>query len=536
MQQITTKFIKERLYFHCCPTLSTHTISTTYFMKAILCTQYGTPDQLSLQNLPSPIPSSQEVVIQVLACGVNFPDLLMIQNLYQFKPALPFSPGGEVAGIIVSVGDKVTHLQPGDRVLALSGWGGFSEEIIVHSQQVMPIPAALDFVTAAAASYQYGTALYALKNIAALQPKQTLLVLGAAGGVGLAAVEIAKLMGATVIAAASNSTKLAACEQKGADYLINYSEQNLSEALQAFVPKGKVDVIFDPIGGSLTAQAARQMAWNGRYLIVGFAAGEIPQIPLNLPLLKGFSIRGVFWGSFMQQEPAEHLKNTQQIVQWLLRGQLSPHIHRLYSLEEAPQALQDISSRLVIGKAIITPFPEKLSAARKTHAEVTTPAPDKSTESITPIIRNQQDIQTLIGKKIGPGKWVTITAEMIQQFATLTGDQQWIHVNTERAKLELPGGKILAHGFFTLSLASHLLYELIDLSHIERMFNYGLNKARFITQVPADSKIRMTATLTHAEPGKNGGTQLYISCTIETDQSEKPACVAELVSLIFVKE
>jgi NADPH:quinone reductase-like Zn-dependent oxidoreductase/acyl dehydratase len=505
-------------------------------MKAILCTNYGTPDQLTLQNLPTLIPSPQEVVIQVHACGVNFPDLLMIQNLYQFKPALPFSPGGEVAGIIQSVGDEVKNLKPGQRVLALSGWGGFAEEVLVNSLQVMPIPDSLDYVTAAAASYQYGTALYALKNIARLQPKQTLLVLGAAGGVGLAAVELGKLMGATVIAAAANSEKLAICKQKGADYGIDYSKEDLSEALKSCTPKGKVDVIFDPVGGSITPLAARQMAWNGRYLVVGFAAGDIPQIPLNLPLLKGFSICGVFWGSFMQQEPTEHFKNTQQIVQWLLSGKISPHIHKQYTLEEAPQALLDISSRSVIGKAIITPFPDKLYTSNISSAHASIAPTHLPAQTSIPSIRNQQDISELIGKKLGPGKWVTITPEMIQQFAALTGDQQWIHVDTERAKIELPGGKTLAHGFFTLSLASHLLYELIDLSHIERMFNYGLNKARFITPVPADSKIRMSATLTHAEPGKNGGIQLYISCTIESDQSEKPACVAELVSLIFVKE
>jgi acyl dehydratase len=270
--------------------------------------------------------------------------------------------------------------------------------------------------------------------------------------------------------------------------------------------------------------------------VVGFAAGDIPQIPLNLPLLKGFSICGVFWGSFMQQEPAEHMKNTQQIVQWLLSGKISPHIYKQYTLEEAPQALLDISSRSVIGKAIITPFPEKLSTSLISSAQPAIEPIHPPAPTAIPSIRNQQDISELIGKKLGPGKWVTITPEMIQQFAALTGDQHWIHVDTERAKNELPGGKTLAHGFFTLSLASHLLYELIDLSHIESMFNYGLNKARFITPDPADSKIRMSATLTHAEPGKNGGMQLFITCTIESDQSEKPACVAELVSLIFIKE
>jgi len=504
-------------------------------MKAILCTQYGGPNLLSLQDIPSPIPEPNQVVVQIHACGVNFPDSLLIQNLYQFKPALPFSPGGEIAGIVLSVGNQVKNCKPGDRVLAICGWGGFAEEIAINANQVLPIPASLSFITAAASGYQYGTAFYALKNIASLQPGEKLLVLGAAGGVGLAAVELGKLMGATVIAAASDEKKLAACKEKGADYLINYQEQNLAEAIKNNVPGGKVNVIFDPVGGSLTQLAVRSMAWRGRYLVIGFAAGEIPQIPLNLPLLKGFAIQGVFWGSFIQQEPLAHFENVQQILQWLLTGKLVPHIHQVYTLEEAPQALTDLANRSVIGKAIITPH----------HTDITvtaTPPVEKKPDVIVPAtdtlptIRNQNDIDQLIGKTLGPGNWVTLTEDMIQQFAELTGDRQWIHVDTERAKTELPGGKILAHGFFTLSLASNLLYQLIDLSHINQMFNYGLNKARFITPVAAGSRIRMTATLTHSTPGKNGGIQLFISCSIETDTSEKPACVAELVSLIFVNE
>ena len=501
----------------------------------MLCTQYGGPNLLSLQEIPSPVPEPHQVVVQIHACGVNFPDNLLIQNLYQFKPALPFAPGGEVAGMILSVGNQVKNVKPGDRVLAITGWGGFAEEIAINANQVLPIPASLSFITAAASGYQYGTALYALKNIAALQPGEKLLVLGAGGGVGLAAVELGKLMGATVIAAASHEKKLAACKEKGADYVINYQEHNLAEAIKTNVPGGKVDIIFDPVGGNLTQLAVRTMAWKGRYLVIGFAAGEIPQIPLNLPLLKGFSIQGVFWGSFIQHEPLAHLQNVQQILEWLLSGKIQPHIHQIYSLEEAPQALIDITNRSVIGKAIIAPH----------HATVPTPppapvlqetAPLTTSGNTLPIIRNQNDIQQLIGKTLGPGEWITLTAEMIQQFAELTGDRQWIHVDTARAKTALPGGKTVAHGFFTLAMASNLLYQLIDLSHINRMFNYGLNKARFITPVSAGSRIRMKATLTHTEPGKNGGIQLFISCVIETDTSEKPACVAELVSLIFVNE
>ncbi|MEI8111827.1 MAG: zinc-binding dehydrogenase [Chitinophagia bacterium] len=502
-------------------------------MKAILCTQYGGPQLLSLREIPSPIPEPNQVLVQIHACGVNFPDSLLIQNLYQFKPALPFSPGGEIAGIVLSIGNQVNNVKPGDRVLAITGWGGFAEEIVINANQVLPIPASLSFNTAAASGYQYGTALYALKNIAVLKPGEKLLVMGAAGGVGLAAVELGKLMGATVIAAASNEKKLAACKNKGADYFINYEEQNLAEAIKKNIPGGKVDVIFDPVGGNLTKLAIRTMAWKGRYLVIGFAAGEIPQIPLNLPLLKGFSIQGVFWGSFIQNEPMAHLENTQIILQWLLNGKLHPHIHHFYSLDQAPQALEAITNRTIIGKAIITPHHSSIPLSELTPIIAQT-TPIKASINSHPIIRNQNDIQQLIGKTLGPGNWITLTTEMIQQFAELTGDRQWIHVDTERAKNELPEGKILAHGFFTLSMASNLLYQLIDLTNVKQMFNYGLNKARFITPVSAGNRIRMKATLTHTEPGKNGGIQLFISCVIETDISEKPACVAELVSLIFV--
>lgn len=501
----------------------------------MLCTQYGGPNLLSLQEVPSLIPEPNQVIVQIHACGVNFPDVLLIQNLYQFKPTLPFSPGGEIAGIVQSVGMQVKNMKPGDRVLAITGWGGFAEEIAIEANQVLPIPASLSFLTAAASGYQYGTALYALKNIAAIQPGEKLLVLGAAGGVGLAAVELGKLMGATIIAAASDEKKLAVCKEKGAEYLINYREQNLSEAIKENIPGGKVDVIFDPVGGNLTQLAARTMAWKGRYLVIGFASGEIPQIPLNLPLLKGFAIQGVFWGSFIQQEPRAHLENVQQIVQWLLNGKIQPHIHHIYSLEEAPQALDDLANRSVIGKAIISPNPTILSGTEPVQMFEQN-IPSTTAINLHPIIRNQNDIQQLIGKTLGPGNWITLTTEMIQQFAELTGDRQWIHVDTVRAKTELPGGKTLAHGFCILSMASNLLYQLIDLSHVDRMFNYGLNKTRFITPVAAGSRIRMSATLTNIAPGKNGGIQLFISCVIETDTSEKPACVAEWVSLIFVKE
>ena len=501
-------------------------------MKAILCTEYGLPHLLSLQEIPDPSPSENEVLIQIAACGVNFPDLLLIQHLYQFQPPLPFSPGGEVSGTVISVGNRVTRFKAGDRVLAITGWGGFAEQVAVHQHQVVSLPDSIDFITASAIAYQYGTALYALKNIGNLQAGENLLVLGAGSGVGLAAVELGQLMGATVIAAASSEAKRRACIEKGAGTTIDSSLPLKNADLAAALPGGKAAVVFDPVGGQLAGTAMRVMQWKGRYLVVGFAAGEIPNLPLNLPLLKGFSVHGVFWGSFLQQEPTAHRENMQQIMNWLLEGKIKPVIQESYALEEVPHALNDLRKRSVVGKAVI-------DVQKKSHRQpLSSPVIDR-TEKESPSasqgvrISNKKDIEHLLGKSLGPSEWVTITAEMIQTFAQLTGDEQWIHVDTARAQKELPGGKTIAHGFFTLSLVTRMLYQLIDISSIEKMFNYGTNKVRFITPVQAGSRIRLHASLSHTEPGKQGGTLLFIQCTIEAENAEKPACVAELVSLIF---
>ena len=500
-------------------------------MKAILCSEYGLPDKLTLQEIQEPTPADNEVLIEVAACGVNFPDLLLIQRLYQFQPPLPFSPGGEVAGTVIATGSKVTQFQSGDRVLAITGWGGFAEKVCVHQHQVLSLPTAIDFVTAAASAYQYGTSYYALKNLAQLQPGETLLVLGAGSGVGLAAVELGKIMGATVIAAASTEAKLAACKEKGAQHTILTHEPLKTSQLAAVIPGGKVAVVFDPVGGQLAGAAMRLLQWKGRYLVVGFAAGEIPNMPLNLPLLKGFSVHGVFWGSFLQQEPAAHRENMQQLFDWLKNGDLHPLIHDKYALEDATIALQDLQKRSVIGKAIIDLSRPPRPKEKTRSQEALSPSPGDN-NTITSL-NSLQDIQALLGKQLGPGEWFTVTADMIRSFAELTGDNQWIHVDMERAAKELPGGKIIAHGFFTLSLITRMLYQLIDISSIGKMFNYGSNKVRYITPVQAGSRIRLTATLSHTEPGKQGGTLLFIQCSMEVENAEKPACVAELVSLIF---
>lgn len=322
-------------------------------MKALLCKTHGNPEALVLEEVSSPTPGPKQVLIQVKACGVNFPDSLIIQDKYQFKPELPFSPGGEVAGIALAVGNEVPHIKAGDAVFALTGWGGFAEEVVADGFKCMPIPPGMDFVTAATTMYTCGTSLHALKQRAQLQPGETLLVLGAAGGVGLAAVQIGKLMGAKVIAAASSDEKLAKCRALGADETINYRSQDLRESIKSLTDGKGVDVVYDPVGDAYSEPAVRSLAWQGRYLVVGFAGGAPASIRLNLPLLKGASIVGVFWGAFAQKQPKDSMNNFRQILEWIAGGKLKQHIHEQYPLEQGGQAIRDLMDRKVIGKNVV---------------------------------------------------------------------------------------------------------------------------------------------------------------------------------------
>lgn len=323
-------------------------------MKALLCKQYGTPDSLLVEDIAPLTPKADEVVITVKACGVNFPDTLIIQGKYQFKPAFPFSPGGEVAGVVKEVGEGVTHLKAGDDVFAMPGWGGFAEELVVKANRVFRMPPKMDYKVASSLMYTYGTSYHALKDRAQLKAGETLLVLGAAGGVGLAAVNLGKIMGAKVIAAASSEEKLELCKSYGADAVINYSKEDLRERLKE-ITGGGVDVIYDPVGDKYAEPALRAMNWKGRYLVVGFAAGQIPSIPLNLALLKGCAIVGVFWGAFAEKEPKANFQNITELFQWYQTGELKPHIQKTYSLEEAPQALYDMLERRAMGKLVVVP-------------------------------------------------------------------------------------------------------------------------------------------------------------------------------------
>jgi len=322
-------------------------------VKALLCKEYGPPENLVVEDVPAPAPAKGEVRIGIRACGVNYPDNLMVAGKYQVKPPLPFSPGFELAGEILEVGAGVTHLQPGQRVAATAMSGAMAEEICVPAAVVMPIPDAMDFEVAAGFILIYGTSYHALKQRARLQPAEKLLVLGAGGGVGLTAVELGHLMGAEVYAAASSTEKLELAGTRGATHLINYTEVGLKNQVRELTGGQGVDVIYDPVGGDLFDDCLRSVDWGGRILIIGFASGTIPNIPANLPLLKGSSIVGVFWGTFVQREVAVNHENMQELLGWFERGKLEPCISRTYPLEDAPLAMKALAERRATGKLVI---------------------------------------------------------------------------------------------------------------------------------------------------------------------------------------
>ena len=502
-------------------------------MRAILCQQFGLPDTLIYDpNAPAPAIEPGKVLIDVKACSLNFPDTLTIRNMYQFKPPMPFSPGSEASGVVRAVGEGVRHVKPGDRVFTFGSHGGLAEQMLTDARATFPIPDSMDFVTGASSMYAYGTSYHALKDRAVLQPGETLLVLGAAGGVGLAAVELGKIMGATVIAAASTDEKLAVCRQKGADHTINYTTDDLRERIKEITGGKGVDVVYDPVGDKLAEPVIRSLSWRGRYLVVGFAGGDIPKIPLNLALLKGASLVGVFWGLFTQKEPALSLKNTQDIAGWLVQGRLAPHIHKLYPLEEAPQALAQMLDRQIIGKAVVVMDSNVTMPVAVSPAPTATPIEAPKREGSKLIFRNIAQLAAHVGQEIGVSDWETLSQETITAFADATGDHQWIHVDAEKAKAALPGGKTIAHGFLTLSLSPKLSYSLYAVESATMGLNYGTNKVRFVSPVPSGSRVRMRLTLKAVEVGP-GNARIITDAVFEVDGQEKPACVAELISMIY---
>ncbi|MGH1472730.1 MAG: NADPH:quinone oxidoreductase family protein [Cellvibrionaceae bacterium] len=323
-------------------------------MRAVLCKELGPPEKLVVEEISSPEVKAGQVLVNVGACGVNFPDTLIIEGKYQNKPDLPFSPGGEIAGEVISVADDVKTVAVGDRVIAMCGWGGFAEEIAIDADRVIPIPNEMDYVTASAFILTYGTSYHALKQRAKIQPGETLLVLGAAGGVGLAAVELGKAMGAKVIAAASTAEKLQIAKDHGADECINYAEQDLKDAVKELTGGKGVDVVYDPVGADLFEPAVRATGWNGRVLVVGFAGGYIPKLPVNLTLLKGCSVVGVFWGTFTRKQPEDSAQNNKELIEMFLNGKVKPHVSETFPLEKAADALNVLANRQAKGKVVVT--------------------------------------------------------------------------------------------------------------------------------------------------------------------------------------
>ena len=322
-------------------------------MKAIVCRQFGPPESLVLEELPSPAAGAGQVLVAVKAASVNYPDVLLIQNKYQVKPPLPFSPGSEMAGTVKALGAGVTSAKPGDRVIAFSTYGAFAEEAVVDAARLVPIPEGMDFVTAAAFLLTYGTAHHALRNRADVKPGETLLVLGAAGGVGIAAIGIGKVLGLRVIACASSDEKLAVCREHGADGTVNYATEDLRERIKALTGGAGVDLIFDPVGGAYAEAALRSSNWRARFLVIGFAGGEIPRIALNLPLLMERSIVGVYWGEWTRRTPVEFASAVRELSGWFREGKLRPHVTATYPLERAAEAIRLLADRKVKGKVVV---------------------------------------------------------------------------------------------------------------------------------------------------------------------------------------
>jgi NADPH2:quinone reductase len=322
-------------------------------VRALLCTKFGSPEELSVEAVASPVPGPNEIVIKAKSAGLNFFDTLIIAGKYQYRPELPFSPGAEVSGIVMETGREVAGFSPGDRVMAFTGWGGLREEVAVKAAKAVVLPDDVGDKAAAVLQVTYGTAYHALNDRAGLKEGETLAVLGAAGGTGQAAIELGKVMGAKVIAVASTDQKTDFCRGLGADEVINSSREDVKGKIKELTGGRGADVIFDPVGGELAERVFRSIAWGGRYLVIGFAAGEIPRLPLNLPLLKGASIIGVFWGEHIEREPERHRANMQRLLNWLRNKRLNPHIDYSCGLENAKLALEAIANRKIKGKAVV---------------------------------------------------------------------------------------------------------------------------------------------------------------------------------------
>ncbi|MCP4460482.1 MAG: NADPH:quinone oxidoreductase family protein [Cytophagales bacterium] len=322
-------------------------------MKAVLVKEFGGPDRLIIEEVPSPKPDEDQVVISVHYAGLNFPDTLIIQGLYQFKPEFPFSPGGEVSGIVKEVGKNVTHVKVGDRVMSGCSWGGFAEEVVSFGSNTFKLPEKVDFKNAAVLLLTYATTYHALVDKARAQRRETILVLGAAGGTGTSAIHLAKILGLKVIASASTEEKLSYCKEQGADHILLANDPDFRKKLKDWTAGKDIDIVYDPVGGAQSEVAFRSLGFNGRHLVIGFASGEIPRLPWSLPIMKSASIIGVFWGRFFREHPEQNAKNVKTLIEWLESEKIEPHIQNVINLEQASIALNQMLNRIILGKIVI---------------------------------------------------------------------------------------------------------------------------------------------------------------------------------------
>jgi len=326
-------------------------------VKALVCHEFGPIENLRVEDIAPPVPGPGQLLVEVKAASINYPDALMVQGRYQVKPALPFTPGAELAGVVAALGEGVTAYRRGDRVICTTGTGAFAEQCLAEAARTVPLPAGMDFAAGASFLLAYGTSLHALRTIGRLQPGETVLVLGAAGGVGIAAVEIAKTMGARVIAAASSAEKLALARRAGADETIDYTQPEWRRQVEGLTAGLGVELVYDPVGGPYSESALRATAWRGRYLVIGFATGEIPKLALNLALLKERAVLGVFWGEAMRRDPAQCLADIHQLGEWFVSGKLHPPVTERVPLAGAAGAIARLAARQAMGKLVVLPGP-----------------------------------------------------------------------------------------------------------------------------------------------------------------------------------
>lgn len=509
-------------------------------MKAVVCREFGPVENLQTVEIPDPALEAGKVIIKVEAAGVNFPDSLLVQGLYQTKPPTPFIPGSEVCGTIEALGAGVEHLRIGQRVIAFCRTGGFAEKVSVDANMVMPLPSGIPSDEAAGILTAHATAHHALRQRGRLQQGEILLVTGAAGGTGLAAVQIGKAIGATVIAVCSSDEKLAVAKENGADVLINSTQGDLPALIKAATSGKGVDVAYETVGGACFDACVKNMAWNGRLLVVGFAGGEIPKLPINLTLVKGFSLVGVFWLTFTQKQPKEFIANMHELMQWYVQGKVKVVVDQVFTLDNTVQAIQKVTSRKVMGKVIVSPDPamlakqklenmpasanDSMSIAKAPRSTQTTDVPRKSHFS------GIAEAKKHVGQELGLSDWITIDQDYINRFADATGDHQWIHVDPERAAKESPFGACIAHGYLTLTLIPRLGKECFAVDNLHISINYGVQRARFITPVIVGSRLRARFTLQGIED-KASGSLVTLACSIEIEGQPKPACVAEILAL-----